>query len=227
MTIEREQRPRLTADVFTEGGDIFLPEPIGQHQPLASISFVRHAGQDLRRARREAVESALYCAFAWAKESGRMARLVISHGKGQPDSVRARFASPVKRLKDKGHQFSTADWKEVLTVEPGGLKWFADIAVDMGSVATIESAFFETPLAVVIVGCTANVLHTLLERGWSDVGVETTEFFRDTALIAERDNWLVIRAFGAFDDREVCAVILGRPDTVRGLCDGRVERDPS
>lgn len=210
--------PRFTADVFTRGGEVFLPLPKDGHQTpgIAAVSFVRQVTDDLRATRRACLADALR-----APQLAN-ARLLLGASHPEPDGVRIRTMSKLKdpRLKNA---FFGRDWLELLIVGAEGLKWVADFPVDLSSLDVIESLMFEEFYSVIVGGSSAAVVHHFLQHGWSrpgklprDAAIDA-DFVRDTVLIGQRADLVALRLFGAFDDREVSADIIGAASTIEQL----------
>lgn len=210
-----EKAGRFTPDVFTRGGEVFFQSP-RQASPLAALSFVREAKTDLRAARRECLATAMRAASEAARSPEASARLLLTYA-WEPDSVRSRTFSPQKALALNGISFSAAAWTEVLLVAPAGVKWFADIAVTAQDSAQIEAVLFKSWRSALVLDSPAPMIYRFLDQDWGLEWIDAPSFVRDTALMAARWNHLVIRLFGAFDDREASADIIGNPDIVRAV----------
>lgn len=201
---------RLTPDVFTPGGEVSFRRPDDRLEALAALSFIEEVKTDLHEARRECLRRALDAAIS-ASEGARDAHLLVTFA-AEPDGVRARTFSPVKALSAKAIGLNTTKSCEVLTVTAHMARWSAEVRVGPDQIGGIEAALFENSHAVLVLGSSESVLHGFLSERWGE-SLDPNLFFRDTALIAARRTLLVVRVFGAFDDREASADVIGRPES--------------
>jgi hypothetical protein len=211
----------FTPDVFAVGGEVFLPPPKRAPVPLAAISFVERVAADLRDARRIALRRALAVATAGIPATDCLGRLLVSYA-WEPDGVRARTSSPLKGLAAKGIAFPpSSDRREVLVLASQGVRWSADVAVRSEDASQIEATLFQSSGALLIVGARESIIHRFLSEGWGE-SVSGRSFLSDAAVLGAQLGLVVVRLFGAFDDREVSADLIGRPEQLLAL----QSRDP-
>lgn len=221
-TMTLENAPRFTADVFVAGGEVWLPPPARVHEPIAALSFVESVTSGLREARRNVLRRAFIRAIAAFAPKDAVARLLLSYT-WELDGVRARTSSPLKGLVAKGVSFPSPERREVLIVEKQGVRWSGEVVVAIDDAPQVEAALFESSRAFLVVGAPRTVIHQFLSESWGE-SRDSRPLLTEAALLARQLGLILIRLFGAFDDREVSADLLGRPEQLLALSTGAADR---
>ncbi|MBX3262289.1 MAG: hypothetical protein KF782_21585 [Labilithrix sp.] len=119
--------------------------------------------------------------------------------------------------------FFSRDWLELLIVSSEGVKWVADFPIDLSLIDETESLMFDNPYSSIVAGKSGAVVHHFLNHGWSSSDKwfhakdSLTQFLRDTVLIGQLEDLVVLRVFGAFDDRVASADIIGPASRIKEL----------
>ena len=103
-----------------------------------------------------------------------------------------------------------------MCVDADGVSWASEVEVGIDDASTAESVMFDTSTTIIVASTVGSVIHRFLDRGWHAES-DASKFVRDSALAAATHGLMVIRLFGAFDDREASADIIGSSEVLKQL----------
>jgi hypothetical protein len=202
-------------DVYVQNEGIVLPR--GNGGELSAVTVLTERVNALPDARLLCLREAVRLVTA-AHEQAEL-WLLACQTAWQQDRPTARFNALWKGFERAGIQLPDGKrGEETIVVSEHGVRWFGGIQFPAKSLDVAEQvvAKEQSSLLVAMLDAIPSI-EAFLAAGWSTFSPTSMDFWASVAESAASGHGLLLRLFGAFDDREAGVNIIGRPSSVHAL----------